>query len=244
MDVVRRPFRTASVSGLAAVAVYLVATVLGGLLHPGYSHVREAISELTASLAPHRAPLAALYVVYNLLLVGFARGLLRPGPGSRLLRSAYGLVVVASASGIAQVTLFPQDSTGYPGTTAGTLHIALAALSALLCVVTALMYGVAFRRMALPRPAWVPAFAVAAFLLLVGPAAAASVGGPVMGLLERITIGAYLIWIATTCLVLTRVTAREAPDSGARAHAVLRPDPDSGPLREARPAPADAPRAR
>jgi Protein of unknown function (DUF998) len=241
-----RPFRTASVSGLAAVAVYVAATILGGLISPGYSHVRNAISELTASHAAHRVPLAALYVAYNVLLVGFAHGLVRPGPASRLLRSAFGLGAVASTAGIAQVTLFPQDSTGSPGTTAGALHIALAGLSALLCVVTAAIYGVAFRRERLPRAAWVPAFAVAAFLLLVGPVAAASVGGPLMGLLERFTIGGYLTWVAVTCLVLSRVSngRDDAPSSPLNVRASLRPDPDSGALHEARPARADGPRTR
>ena len=237
MRTFRRPFRMASASGLAAVAVYVAATVLGGLLAPGYSHVRDAISELTASHAAHRALLAVLYVGYNLLLVGFARGLVGPGPASRLLRCALGLVVVASAAGIGQVTLFPQDSTGSPATARGAVHIVLAGISALLCVVTALIYGVAFRRMGLSRRTWVPAFAVAAFLLLVGPAAAASVGGPLMGLFERCTIGGYLTWVAVTCVVLARVASREE-FSG------FRPGPDSAPLHGARPAPVDAPPAR
>jgi hypothetical protein len=108
-------------------------------------------------------------------------------------------------------------------------------VTALLCVAMALIYAVAFRRMRLPRTVWVAAFATAAFLLLVGPVAAASAGGPLMGLLERFTIGAYLAWVSITCLVLSRVPRREAS---------LRPDPDSGLLREAHPAPAGEPRAR
>src|SRR3954454_8364544 len=241
MDSFRRPFRRASASGLAAVAVYVAATVLGGLLHPGYSHIRDAISELTASHAAHRAPLAVLYVAYNLLLVGFAWGLLRAWPAARLLQRAFVLMVVGSAAGIAQVTVFPQDSTGSPATISGALHIALAGISALLCVVIALMYGIAFRRAGLARRAWVPAFVVAAFLLLIGPAAAASVRGPVMGLLERFTIGGYLTWVAVPCLVLLRVPgAQEAPGFGPEPEAGFRPGPDSEPLRAARRGPVGA----
>jgi Protein of unknown function (DUF998) len=240
-----RPFRTASTSGLVAVVVYVAATVVGGLFHPGYSHVRDAISELTASHAAHRAPLAVLYVAYNLLLVGFAWGLVRPGSASRLLRWASGLVAVGSAAGIGQVTLFPQDSTGSPATARGAVHIALAGVSALLCVVTALMYGSAFRRMRLPRAAWLPAFAVAAFLVLTGPAAAASAGGPLMGLFERFTIGGYLVWVAVTCLVLSRVsTPAGSPGSESGLGAGFTQGPGSGPLHGARPEPAGAPRAR
>jgi len=194
----------AAASGLFGVATYLAATALGGLLHPGYSHVRDAISELTASQAAHRGVLGVLYVAYNLLLVAFAWQLSRAWPASRLLRVTFALVVVVSAAGIAQVTAFPQDSTGTPATRAGAAHIALAALSALLCVVTAVIYGIAFRKMYLPRSVWLPAFAVAALLLVMGPIAAVNIGGPRMGLFERFTIGAYLVWVALTSLLLAR----------------------------------------
>jgi hypothetical protein len=191
-------------SGLAAVAVYVSATILGGRLHPGYSHIRDSISELTASHAVDRVLLAALFVAYNALLAVFAWGCWRAAPRLRTLRNAFGLIVVTAASGIAQVTTFPQDSSGTPATTAGAAHIALAGLSAFGCVVTAVMYGVAFRRLRLRRSSWVPCFAVAGFLLLVGPLAAVNVGGPLMGLYERLTIGAYLAWVALTCAALVR----------------------------------------
>jgi Protein of unknown function (DUF998) len=204
----RAPLTLAAGSGLAAVAVYVWATVLGGRLHPEYSHLRDAISELTASQAVDRVRLAALYVAYNLLLAVFAWGLWRAAPGSRLLRNASGLVVLAALSGIAQVTVFPQDSTGTPATRAGATHIALAGLAAFLCVVTAVMYGVAFRRLELGRSAWVPSLAVAGYLLVMGPVAAVNVGGPLMGLFERLTIGAYLAWVVLTCVALVHERSR------------------------------------
>lgn len=195
--------------GLAAVGLYVAATVLGGVLHPGYDHVRQAISELTASQAPYRVPLAALYVGYNVLLTGFAVAVARAWPRSRLLRVAVVLFAVAAVSGIGQVTVFPQDSTGAPATATGAGHVVLAGISALLAVVCAVMYGVAFRRMRWWPQVSVPSFVVAAFLLVIGPVTAASVGGPWMGLFERLTIGAFLAWV---CVVsVSALTKQPAP---------------------------------
>jgi hypothetical protein len=97
---------------------------------PGYSHLRHAISELTASAAPHRAVLAPLYIAYNVVLVGFAVGLARAWPRRRLLRLAVLLFAVAGMSGVAQVTVFPQASTGTAAAAAGVGHIVLAGVSA------------------------------------------------------------------------------------------------------------------
>lgn len=204
--------------GLAAVGLYAAATVLGGVLHPGYDHVRQAISELTASQAPYRVPLAALYVGYNVLLTGFAVALARAWPRSRLLRVAMVLFAVAAVSGIGQVTVLPQDSTGTPATATGAGHVVLAGISALLTVVCAVMYGVAFRRIGPWPQVSVPSFVVAAFLLVIGPITAASVGGPRMGLFERLTIGAFLAWVCVVSVsALTKQQAPSPENPGAKA---------------------------
>jgi hypothetical protein len=57
-------------------------------------------------------------------------------------------------------------------------------------VICTVVYGVAFRRTGPWPQVWIPSFGVAAFLLGIGPVTAASVGGPYMGLFERLTIGA------------------------------------------------------
>jgi len=187
--------------------------VLGGALHPGYSHVRNAISELTASQAPYRAALAPLYIAYNVLLVGFAVGLWRAYPQNRLLRAAVVLFAAAGLSGIGQVTALPHDSTGTPATAAGTGHAVLAGVSAVLTVICAVVYGVAFRRTAgWPRLS-IASFGVAAFLVVIRPVTAASIGKPWMGLFERLTIGAFLAWVVVVSVAVLRRRPRTADPS-------------------------------
>jgi len=112
--------------------------------------------------------------------------------------------------------MFPQDSTGTAGTPAGTGHLVLAGISAVLSVVSTVLIGVALRRTGRWRSLSTASFAVTALLLIVGPVAAASAGGPHMGLWERLTIGSFLAWVAgVSTVVLTRV-ARLDPGTKVR----------------------------
>ena len=59
-------------SGAIGVAFYTAYVVLGGFLLHGYSHVRQTISELTATGAPNADFLRVLTAVYGFLLVVFS----------------------------------------------------------------------------------------------------------------------------------------------------------------------------
>jgi hypothetical protein len=195
----RPPRRGALVGGLAATAaaVYVGATVLGGLLDPGYSHVAMHVSELTSSHASNRAFLAALYVGYNLALAGVGLALLRSVLRTRAMTVASASLVLTAAVGILLVTWFPQDSYGHPATTAGAVHIALAGVAALLGIVAMIAAGRAFRR----DERWAPLarLSVWAAIVMVGTgavgAAATAVSSPLMGLLQRLSIGTFLLWL-------------------------------------------------
>ena len=183
-------------AGLLGVVLYVGATMLGSLLDPQYSHVRNAISELTGARAPHFAVLAPLYAAYNILLVVFAVGLYRGSLRSTLFKWGAWLFTIGAISGIGQVTVFRMDHVGSPATLTGQGHIILAAVSSLLTVAATVVYGFAFRRDPMWRPLSRPSFIAAVAFVVTGPAAALSVGGPYMGLFERITIGLFIAWVA------------------------------------------------
>jgi energy-converting hydrogenase Eha subunit A len=192
-----RPLHLAGVAGLAAVATYLGATLVGAAVSPGYSHLSDPISQLTAAQAPHRVALGAAYTVYNVAVALFALGLQRHAPTSRALRGASRLLVVGALAGIGQVTLFPQDQDvlGTSMTAVGVVHIVLAGLSAFVALAAAVLIGIALRRdLDRPRPARF-SFSCAAIIAIVGPVAAAAVGSDTMGAAERLPIGTFLVWI-------------------------------------------------
>jgi len=186
--------------GIVAIGLYIGATVLGGILDPEYSQVRNAISELTGSQAPNSAILAPIFIGYNLLLAGFAYALMRAAGNERLFRIAFWMFVVGAGSGIGQVTLFRMDPIRGMATTPGTVHIALAGLSSLLTLATAVLYGFAFRREVLYRRLSTYSFVTAALLVVSAPAAVISIGTDVMGLFERLTIGVFLAWVVVVSI--------------------------------------------
>ena len=195
-----RPARRGAAAGTlaaAAATVYVGAMALGGVLDPDYSHVAMHVSGLTSSHAPNRAFLAALYVGYNLALAGVGLALLRSVVRTRALTVVSASLVLTAGVGILLVTWFPQDSYGHPATTAGALHIGLAGVAALLIIVAMIAAGRAFRSderwASLARPS------VWAAMVMVGTgavgAAATAVSSPVMGLLQRLSIGTFLLWL-------------------------------------------------
>ena len=93
---------------------------------------------------------------------------------------------------------FPQDSYGYPATTAGTIHIVLAAVASLLIILALVAAGRAFRG----DPGWARLAGVstltAVVMVLTGAVAAVATAAdrPYMGLAERLPIGTFLVWLA------------------------------------------------
>jgi hypothetical protein len=188
--------------GILAPIVYLAAVLLGGLLRPGYSHISQAISELLTMWAPNKPLLDALMAIYNVLTGLCAVGLLllirnrRQVKGQRsgnlaamflLLQALFGLFTLA----------FPQDPPGLPATTTGTFHLVLAGGSSLTSMLMILLLGFWFRGMDGLGSFSVYSFISVGIVFLAGGLAAASAASasPFLGLVERITIGAYLQWL-------------------------------------------------
>lgn len=196
-------------SGLAAVGVYVFATVLGGILDPSYSHLRHPVSELTSSHAPDRWLLGGFYIAYNLILVVFAVGLFLTGRRSATLKVAFVFLIGTAVGGVLLVGPFPQDTMGQPGTTAGAMHIALAAVVSPLTVATTFLLGFASRRDGLWRGT--SRFSLLMGLVILATGALAGItavkDGVYLGLFQRVTIGAFLVWVlglAAWALVKTR----------------------------------------
>lgn len=187
----------AGVSGIGAVLAYVAATVLGGILRPGYSHISNDISVLTEAGAPHRTLLALLYGAYNILLGIFATALFLSSKRSRLFTVGWALMMLNGASGMLQVTALRRDPDGVPLTRMGIGHIAGASVSSLSTIVGALVVGSVFRRDAYWRPLSSFSLANGVAIILTGLIAAISTvrRSRFMGLFERVTIGLFLLWV-------------------------------------------------
>ena len=195
-------------AGVIAPLFYAAVVAVGGWMTPGYSPLANMISELTMSVAPGRVPLAALFVLYNLLVIGFALALpaAMPSADRRWVRGGAALLVVIAIAGVGMVTVFPTDRPVDPLTATGWVHVALASVASLGTMAAVFAFGWALRRV----PAW-HSLALFSFVCLaaiamsgVWTAVTAAQLSPVMGLAERVTIGAFMVWLFGFALALAR----------------------------------------
>lgn len=189
-------------AGSVAAGAYLVAVILGGVLVPGYSHLSQAISELVPlSEGTATVVLELLFGLYNLFVVIF--GVLVVVAARTPLHRAVGLLLAVVGLLGGMIAFFPMDLVGSQPTTAGVIHLVLAGLLAPMTLALALLGAVGARGNRSYRVVSLVCFAM---ILVFGPLAAASAANlwPIMGLLERLTIGAFIFWVLVSALVWGR----------------------------------------
>jgi hypothetical protein len=127
------------------------------------------------------------------------------------LRLAAVLVGLTAIAGLF-IELFPMDPIGAPATAPGVMHLVLAGL---LSLGSAGAVGLGWRgelRRGDRRAASFAAVALAVLLAAAGFAAlAATQGLPLMGIYQRLTIGAYLVWIFRTAMIEVRRARNSLP---------------------------------
>jgi len=190
----------------AGVAIYVLAVILGAALYPGYSHLKDTISSLTNPTAPNLGLMNGLFALYNLCSLLFGIGwLVDRGNASRLSRVSAGMVAAAGLLGLVMY-FFPQDPMSSAISARGTVHIAIAGAMSLLTMALILLRGIAERHeLGLSRRA-LYSFVSVGFVFVTGGLSAIGVaqGWPVGGLMERLTIGGFLQWLAVQGLAPAR----------------------------------------
>ncbi len=191
-------------SGLAAVAVYLVAVTVGGLLYPGYSHVSQDVSQLTSTNSPVRE-LMNIFFVYNLLVAIFGIGLYLL---DKKLVSRIGSVFVIGIGILGLIIgFFPINTRGTELTLTGIMHLIIVSIVSLLTVGTGFLFWFAFKKTALDLFARISLW-VGILFLISGPIAGFTVLSPYAGLFERVPIGLFLFWILATSIIMLRTKFR------------------------------------
>jgi hypothetical protein len=199
-------------SGIIAPVFYLTAVILGGALKPDYSHIANFVSELIESGAPNTIILHPLFIFYNIFTGIFAFGLFYVVSGrskvTDLLNSGnYGAIVLGAEALFGFITIFfPQDPVGTAVTPTGTIHIILAGLSSLTTMGAMLLMVFWFKN--IPGLKRLSTYSLVSLVIVFGSggfaAYTAASGGPIAGLLERVTIGAFLQWMVGIGIVLLR----------------------------------------
>jgi hypothetical protein len=202
------------VCGVLSSLLYVAIDVLAAIVYPAYhSFTAQAISELMARGAPTERLVDPLFLLYDVLLIAFGVGVwMSPGP-ERARRISAALLVVNGALGFLGPTLFEMNMRGTAGGQGDVPHIILTGVLVIVILATigvgAVANGRAFRRYS-----FVTLLAVVVTGALTGLQArhlAAGEPTPWFGALERLNIGAYLLWVAVLAVSQLRRLAHEAP---------------------------------
>ena len=206
---------------LYAVLYPIVSDAIAATLYDGYSRMSQAVSELSATGAPTHTFLTAVGPIFSMLLIGFGLGIWRSANGKRSLRIAGALVVAHGAMGFLWMfgPMSQREVIAAGGaTSADTMHLVLSAATGLFVAayvaITAFAFGWVFRLYSIVTIA-----AALVFGLLSAQVDKIEAGDPTpyMGLLERIGIGAWLLWMAVVAVILLRTRTVEAKKSQSEA---------------------------
>ena len=191
------------ICGIASSLLYIAANVIVPAQFAGYSAISQTISELSAINSPTRSLWLALTIPYGLLLIAFGWGVWLSAAGRTSLKIA-GILMIAHA--IAGFFWPPMHLRGDQFTLTDTLHIVWAGIT-----VPLMMLQIVFAAAGLGKPFRIYSIVTLVFLVLFGiltgldgPNIAANLPTPYVGIWERISIAAYMIWMIVLAIVLLR----------------------------------------
>jgi hypothetical membrane protein len=204
-------------AGVLSSMVYVTADILCGLRYPGYSFTNQVISELSAIGAPTTALWAGLLQVYAILFAAFTIGIVRESRGNRRLRRASWLLVAFVLSGPLW-SFFPMHQRGDAFTWTDAGHIALGGVMVLLLsAVIAAGAGALGRRFRVFSQVLVTvAFVAGVGTFVYVPRMIDQLPTPGVGVVERIFLYAFLLWIGVLAVALLRRTIEMPRRGGGR----------------------------
>lgn len=201
-------------AGVLSSVVYVAADLLCGLQYPGYSFADQVISELSAIGAPTTALWARLLQGYAVLFAAFTAAVVWQSRGlGRLRLTAWLLVAFVLSGPLWGFVPMHQRGDAFTWTDAG--HIALGGVMvALITTVIAVSAGTLGPRFR----AFSRSLAVVAGVTGVGtfayvPRMIEQRPTPGVGLVERVHLYAFLLWVGVLAVALFR--RHGGPDTGA-----------------------------
>jgi hypothetical protein len=201
---------------LYAVLYPIVNDGIAATLYDGYSRMDQAVSELSATGAPTHAFLTAIGPLFSLFFIGFGIGVWQTAHEKRSLRLSGALMVAHGVMGFLWMfaPMSQREVIAAGGaTSADTMHLVLSGATGLFVTAyvatTALAFGWIFRLYSIATIATALLFG---FLSAQVDKIEAGEPTPYMGLLERIGIGVWLLWVAVLAVGLIRGQTRELGD--------------------------------
>lgn len=192
--------------GIVAGPLYIAADILAGLLYESYSFADQHISELAAVGAPTRVLMTVLVAFHTVLVGAFGVGVWRSAGRSRALRWTGGLLITVAVVGLFGGIFAPMNPRGVEPGLAATLHLVYIGTNVLLIMAaigfSAAAFGWRFRLYAIGS--------ILTMLIFGGWGATyaekieAGLATPGAGIIERVSVYAWLVWLVVLAIALLR----------------------------------------
>jgi hypothetical protein len=194
--------------GVLASLFYVGTDVVAAIGYPEYhSFNSRAISELMASGAPTERLVDPLFLLYGVLMMAFGVGVWMSGHEKRVHVTA-GLLFAYAAIGVLGPTVFEMNVRGSGGDPAADVfHIALT-MVLVLFIFASVGFGAAMRGRSFRLYSFATLLIMVVFGVLTGleaPSIDSAEPSQWFGALERINIGAFLLWVVVLAMILWRV---------------------------------------
>ena len=191
-----------AICGMFSPIIYTLMWIIGGVLQPEYSHIRQDVSSLIAVGAPNKKLFDKFIISSSTLLLVFYLGMhwgINNGIGSII---GPVLFVISGLLGVLVALFFPLDPGGELVTTRGKMHLALISISGFLA--TAGMVALWFRLESVAGWSTFATFslitAVVSFTLALATSAATKTN--YLGLVERLMVSTYQIYYFVLALMV------------------------------------------
>jgi hypothetical membrane protein len=193
--------------GILSSLLYVGTDLLGGTRYEGYSFSSQAVSELMAVGAPSETLVDPLFIIYGILVIGFGIGVFREGSGrTGTLQGTGALLIGYAVLGLAGPTRFEMQQRGAGNPESAFPHIALTG-ALVLFLLLAIGFGAFALGKRFSRYSFATLLTIVVFSILAAPFGARLATGqptPGFGILERISIYAFLAWVAVLAIALFR----------------------------------------
>jgi hypothetical protein len=186
--------------GMASSLCYLGTVLVGGIVaEGGYNHLVHAISELPHFLSSGYA----VGIVWGFAVYGWLLMLFSVGAAVDLYRNRYKLMGLAATllgmNALAGLLMaaYPMDARDMDATWQGQMHIILAAVCAITSFTAPFLIGLSLRRFAITKRFAYTSLIFGMIILVSGGITAAGAANhfSYFGLIERMTIGSFILWV-------------------------------------------------
>lgn len=201
------------ICGILSSLLYVGTDILASMQWKEYSYISQAFSELLAVGAPTRSFVLSSSTVYNMLVIAFGLCIWATDSRKRSLRFTGILLIGYAIVGIVTPLFFPAPLRGTEATIANIMHLPFTGLE-VLCILLSVGFGAAangkwFRLYSIGTILFITLFGAWAGLAV--PQISSQQSTPWLGIIERIMIYGYMLWVMIFAII--RLRAENIKDS-------------------------------